>query len=306
VKAEDIQYRIVAANENVLKSAIHIASSHFPEDHSSRNLENLRWLYLNNPSGVAMLVIAEVGAIWVGMLALVPVALRINGQKQAAYFAANVMTHPKHRNANIFIKLIKISKLYLCLQNSWLIGHPNKLATPGWRRQKMEFRYDLRLSLLVPCLGLRFLREQSVKTIDELARIPWNKAVTQSCRDGLVRIEYTAEYLKWRYLDAPLKRYHLRCVFSDLGEFRGFYVEKKFWCGTGVIVDYMFFGKVTLSPFKIPKIILVPSVSSTCNSEFPLTVKLPLKKSVGWFMSTWGVMVEDWRCNGITLGASDF
>jgi len=103
--------------------------------------------------GIGRVVIAAGEAGYVGMIGLAPIRIRKGAQTIRANIAMNVLVHPEHRSANLFVKMIRAAQAELSSTDEWLIGHPNANAYPGWRRRKMAFRPGMRVHLALPMVG---------------------------------------------------------------------------------------------------------------------------------------------------------
>ncbi|WP_123056809.1 GNAT family N-acetyltransferase, partial [Vibrio cyclitrophicus] len=94
---------------------------------------------LDNPNGSGQCVTVTLNDEIIGNFFLVATSVTVNGVVKKGYFATDVLTHPEHRDKNLFVKMIRKSITYLKEEKKFIVGHPNKNAIPGWKRTKMEF-----------------------------------------------------------------------------------------------------------------------------------------------------------------------
>lgn len=298
----DLQYVHLIADEAALQSAMTLAASHFPPEHPCRNVGYLRWLYLQNPAGPATLVVALDGHHWVGMLALVPIELLHDGKPQAASFCVNVLSHPAYRGKNIFVNLIKLSRELLAARRTWLIGHPNTAAIPGWTRRKMQFRDPLRPS--IPSVSISNWMRQTVRIRNrpDLLALPaelWNPKWPG------VRIRLSPEFMAWRYLDHPCRIYDMRTVRTAFASQPiGLTVSRPFKPGVRLVVDWTHPGCKAL-PGRFP-LQLVMAPRSGASSDAQALWQPTERKSMAFFVSTWDTELPNTAFHELTLGASDF
>lgn len=199
----------VLANKDVIDEVIGLGKTYYNEGSELLNGKYLSWLYLDNPNGQAKLVCSYANDLLVGVIALIPFNCYISGDLRSGYFASNVLTHPSYRGKNLFIKMIRYSQTILHDEQSFLAGHPNDSALPGWKRTKMNFGAPL-----FSCITLRKPGTKVVELSEEYS----------SMLDVLYdEIRYNQEkhlhlpsidYLKWRYNDCPTKKYKV-CLVID-------------------------------------------------------------------------------------------
>ncbi len=298
----ELEYTHLTADESALQPAMELAASHFPDDHPTRSINYLRWLYLRNPAGPATLVIAVDGTRWAGMLALVPLMLSHDGRPQPACFCVNVLSHPAYRGRNIFVNLIKLSQELLSGEGRWLIGHPNAAAVPGWTRRKMSFRDTLRPSIPNFMPWQDRWQGSAVRSRAELDTLP--AAVWRGTRPG-VRIQYSPAFMAWRYLDHPCRAYELRAV-RRRGQATpaGLTVTRAFKPGVRLTVDWTDEDCRAL-PGLIPQnLVMAPDRTATAQGQ--ALWQPTQRKSMPFFVSTWGVELPNTAFHELTLGASDF
>ena len=297
---------IFTASSTHIQKLIEFGKIYYQEDHPILKENFLRWFYLENPSGPAMLVVAQEENEWIGLIALIPIALTAANQTQKACFAVNVLTHPSHRGKNLFVKMIVRAKEFLKSESIWLIGHPNENAFPGWKRQKMKFYPPLLPFIVKPLLpfsGLKILPIHSVKQLQEITSNFWNEIKVS---DG-VGIEYSFKFIAWRFLDSPYRKYRIDAIYRGK-KFLGLKISRKYKGIINILIDYI--GPVESLKEVIrcgyrPTILMHSGEGAIQSTICKSTWILPIKKNLKFFMSNWESLdIVD--ASRITLTSSDF
>lgn len=295
------------ANSSHFESLIELGHSYYPVNHPVLTNEFLKWFYIDNPEGNATLIVAHEENLWMGIIVLIPVMLECpSGQLQKACYAVNVLTHPDHRTKNLFVKMIRHTRDILSNNNIWLLGHPNTNAIPGWRRQKMEFRDPLHLYLAKFNLPFSSIYTNRIVSLDQLLKIPLSFWSVLTDRHD-VHIRYTPEFIAWRFLDAPHRKYVVSTVYKS-EEFLGLHVTRRFKGPIDLMVDFItpsrMAGDVCSSVWR-PTLVM-HSNTGTAGTEIRKGCwKLPVKRQFPFFVTTWE-QEDVFDMSGITLAASDF
>lgn len=282
-------------SENILKDMVILGESFYPKDHLNLSRSYLDWILNKNPFGLSLIATAYEGNVLIGMISLIPLVLSNGRDLKQCYFAINVLTHPQHRNKNIFLKLADICISY-CSENSyWLLGHPNRLALPGWTRKKMNFRGRLLPRLKFPSFS--FFSKDVIKVTSE-DMIP--AFDTTGCVGGW-HINYTKEFLEWRYFSTlPGKKYEIFIIKNKTGQTTGFFSCRQFKFGIKLLVDYFYSepGINVSHPTSFLLAMLPKDVSSG-------GISLPFDKSIPFFVTTYGSTECNTNFDALTLGATD-
>ncbi len=296
------------ATRDLLPNIIQLGASHYAKDHPALRTDYLAWLYLKNPAGPAKVVSATEGASWMGMIALIPVRLAVNDRVQDACYAIHVLSHPAHRGKSLFAKMISHAKQVLADSNVWLIGHPNTPSTPGWTRQHMHFRPPLApylAPLRNPLGGYALAPLADKPSLLSLPPSIWKLPTN----DGIVRVRHDPDFIYWRYLQAPARKYSLTCVSSKQGPI-AIYVTRPFkgplrlavhWSATPSL------PKPVFSTVTKPTLIMYPEAAQPADGSTHSPWRLPLRRRLPFFATTWTAEAEPpLDFSGVTLAASDF
>ncbi len=298
------QITALPCDSSHLAFIIKLGETYYPKGAPICTEDYLKWFYLDNPEGPATLIVAREGDLWIGFMALIPVRLEYAGQLHKACFAVNVLTHPQHRNKNLFVKMIKCAREFLTGRGIWLMGHPNANAVPGWKRQKMIFRNPLQVFLVKISLLAKIRRINSFDQLRELPSSFWS-GLTDT--QGL-HLKYTPEFIRWRFLDAPHREYVITAV-ERLGELAGLRVTRHFKGPFDLMVDHIAsvsqLGNV-FAGLQKPTILMHSGIGHAADEIKRRCWKLPLKRTIPFFLATWeSPPVMDDRID-ITLAGCDF
>ncbi|WP_170309531.1 GNAT family N-acetyltransferase [Litorilituus lipolyticus] len=282
-----------------------LSRAYYDENHPVLNDAYLNWIYLENPAGKATLVLVEEEQIYIGVIALIPLVLKVNGKSQQACFAINVLTHPEHRKKSLFTKMIKFAKTYLAEENIWLLGHPNRNALPGWKRQKMQFKPEF--SAYMPKFKWPFSSYKSKKITSraELEALPetfWQ----QTMPENTIYLENSLAFIAWRYLDAPFSNYTVNLI-QHKNNAIGLTISKPFKGPVSLMVHYASNGDAIDQVVRTNRPTLIMS-SSTGNYADKLHAgcwKLPLNKTMPFFLSSWQTEQDNYDFSPLTLAVCD-
>jgi hypothetical protein len=289
------------------ESIIGVVASSYPKGHQALDKDFLKWFYLDNPAGRATLIVAHERDFWIGLMVLIPVILESHCRSQRACFAVHGLTHPKHRGKKVFIKMIKCASDFLANQGVWLLGHPNAYALHAWKRQNVTFREPLRLFLAKFNLPFSSTRVHRISSLEQLRELPsrfWHALADKPD----AHIKYTPEFIAWRFLDAPHREYFVSAV-ENRGVLLGLRVTRRFKGPFDLMVDYAASSSTlggVLSSVRRPTLLVHSGFGSAAYELKKRCWKLPFKREIPFFLSTWDSRTDIDDMTGITLSASDF
>ena len=296
--------RIEAVTPRLIKPMIDFGSIHYPPGNPNLDGLYLSWLCLENPAGPAQAVIIEVERRIVGLALLIPIELRFDGKEQLSYFVVNVLTHPEHRKRRLFSHIIDAAKHFCGANGSWLMGHPNQAALAGWKRKEMTFRAPL-VGMLG---GLGFGFGQRFEVLDTEAKMKATWPAVEGSIDGdpaEVRIKRSVEFMRWRFLTRPERRYCVAAHFGSNGVVAGFSVTRRFRAGVHLVVDHGVNKEVASAiALRRPSLTMVPANRMAALSAETGSHSLPFKKEIPFFATCFDNRDADF--SRITLAASDF
>ena len=106
------------------------------------NKDYLRWQYLCNPAGNALVVVARADSgELAGQYVVVPMEFKVDNEIVRGSLSLNTLTHPEYRGQGLFTQMAK--KTYeICERSGFLmtLGFPNKNSYPGFVR-KLQFSH---------------------------------------------------------------------------------------------------------------------------------------------------------------------
>lgn len=300
------QITLLTANYAHFQKFKKLCKMHYVEGHPVFNDEFLSWIYLENPAGIAKLIVASEGDEWIGVMALIPIVLECD-EPQSAYFVIHVLTHPEHRKKNLFVKMIRFARDELSNQGVWLLGHPNASAKPFWKRQKMEFRDSLFIYFAKIRIPFSGYKESRIKSFNQLKQLP-EEFWKELSRISNVHIKYSPEFIAWRFLDAPHKEYIVTSVEKN-GNLLGLRVTRRYKGPIDLMIDCIgtkeAMGDLLKSAYR-PTLIMHSGVGSSEEAILSSSLRIPVKREIPFFVTTWQCKELDFDVTGITLAASDF
>jgi ribosomal protein S18 acetylase RimI-like enzyme len=210
-----------------------------------------RWMYLQNPAGVAQLFTAVAAGRVVGFAALVPRRMYAAGAVHSAWHTADLSVSISHRRRGIAGAMRKAARQAVDRgEVEFLYGHPNSKSAGAHRKAGFRAIGDMQRYALVlrsqsylqrvvrvpivarglglavdPFLGLSRLRKMPRDfSLEEVQR--FDQSYDELDREALSRQGgifgvRDAAYLNWRYLDVPGQ--NIRCIaLRERGKLRGF------------------------------------------------------------------------------------
>ena len=221
-------------------------STYYSQRSPVRQLDYLEWLYTKNPNGEAELVLSvDEDGSYIGMMALVPFSILCGQTEISARAVFHVLVHARHRTKNLFARMIRAARAHCRNAGAWLIGHPNKNATPGWRVTRMKFRGGYETRVAPPLIGgascisddatLTLLSAKSLCDCELDPLVCWQRGLNSPI------LKADAAFIKWRFLDHPVHRYH---VYGWLTEKKlvAYYVRRRYRPGVWLAADWQGHG----------------------------------------------------------------
>lgn len=279
--------------------------SYFQPDDRLLTEHYTRWLYAENPFGLARMVQVREGDRWVGFMAMIPVELVKQGAHLRGYYVVNVLVHPQHLGKHLFGRMISAAKKYAEAENAVLIGHPNDMALKSWQRARMQFHEPLRPSLAIPKpwrIGLAVHREKSLSQLATATHV-----LADAVGNAKVwRVAATPEYLDWRYLRHPTNAYAVQSL-QRAGELVGIQITKWVRLGVGLLVDQFVQPQhVNTATGKLPLLTICFLPDSVTRERSGSVWVLPWKKRIPFFMTHTPQGVESASAASLGLSPSDF
>lgn len=276
----------------------------FPRSHHSRNPKYLRWLLADNPAGHAKVIFIEKHESWVAFMAMIPVRLRVGARKALGYYVVDVLVHPEYQGNHLFSRMITTAKEYCASTAADLIGHPNSLAKPFWRRARMKFRDSLRPMVAVPSILKRDFRTRyaDLSTVPE----PFGSAVNAGASlEREVRVDADGDYVRWRYLSHPINHYLIQ-VLSQNQRPVGIQILKSVRPGVKILMDQFLASEKKESALKVlPPVTICFVPESAAESFRPRLQPLPTTRRLPYFLTPGDSTVSQSEAL-LGLSASDF
>lgn len=264
-----------------------------------------RWLYSENPFGLARMVKVTEGDRWVGFMAMIPVELARRGERLRAYYVVNVLVHPEFLGKHLFGRMITAAKKLVSDESAVIMGHPNEMALKSWQRARMHFHDVLKPVLAVPKLLSRGFRACDVNDIKQLqTALPLLAAEAAKAQRWSLAV--TSDYVSWRFLCHPTNAYRVQLLEYN-GASAGILISKKVRPGINLLVD-----QFTLERHAVKALAYLPwfTISFRPNAymrEFSGSLwPLPVKKQIPFFCTYYQQPFNSDDVMNLGLSASDF
>jgi len=212
----------------LIRRDIHDADDPLPEGDDAR----ASWLYAKSPEGPATILAMRVrGGPWIGMVAIVPRRMYMDGHSCSGAFLCDFYVNPRHRTILPALALQRYAKQYLSDLGIANYAIPNGRSLPIFRRlgsdhvmQRMRWARPIRFRkylsrrqiALAGIVGPVFdasaftfdhlrsaaaitVRPEWLSSIDERFDDLWKSVPTTGAFIG----DRSSAYLRWRFLDEP-------------------------------------------------------------------------------------------------------
>lgn len=287
---------LIPVDDGVLDEMLAFGALHYPAGDPYRSRTYREWLFLANPHGRAIAAVVRHEGALIGQAALIPVRFRMpEGGIQSGHFVVDVLTHPEHRNRRLFSRIIDAAMEGARRGGSWLLGHPNSAAMPGWKRKEMQFRPPLAPRFLVPSPFGHGRWEWNRDRI--LAR--WPDVESAVLSSDVPEIDRTADFVEWRFFRRPDKTYKTGLLLNGDAIPIAWQASTPWRHGVQLLVDHACARRTHLAA-GLGKLALLPPGEESVANAF----RLPVRKEVPFFLTDPSERNVD--CRRVTLAASDF
>jgi GNAT superfamily N-acetyltransferase len=299
-----LQLEVCKFDESFLSEHQALFASYFPSDHQLLDPAYLRWLYIGNPGGQARTVIAREGGESIGFMALIPVALERVGEELQAYFVVNVLVHPAHQGKHVFGKMIQAARGFVNGEGAALMGHPNALALPQWRRSKMHFHGELQPMLVRPAPG-NFLPHRQVRHLQAGWEL-WKELASRRSKSMQWQVKVSSDLLSWRFLSHPRKKYALYASGPSTNPVALHATTRVKHLARLLLDSYVAVAgteRQALSALPWPTIAMRPQRELEATAGF---IKLPIDKRIPFFLTRNEHALRSDELVSVGLTATDF
>lgn len=291
--------------DNQLGPLFELFGSYFQPDDRLLTAAYTRWLYAENPFGLARMVKVTEGERWVGFMAMIPVELVRRGERLRAYYVVNVLVHPEFHGKQLFGRMISAAKKLVTDEAAVLMGHPNDMALKSWQRANMHFHDVLKPGLVAPRLGTRGMSASNVVDIKQLqTALPLLTAEAAEAQKWSLAV--TSDYVSWRFLRHPTNTYRVQLLESN-GVPAAILVTRKVRPGINLLVD-----QFTLERHAVDALGCLPWFTiyfrpKSSMREFSGSLwALPVKKQIPFFFTYYQQPFAAGDVMNLGLSASDF
>ena len=279
--------------------------SYFKPDDRLLTATYTRWLYADNPFGLARMVRVTEGERWVGFMAMVPVQLARRGELLRAFYVVNVLVHPAFHGKHLFGRMITAAKKLAEAEGAALMGHPNDMALKSWQRARMHFHEPLRPSLAWPRPWARGLSAHAVRAAGQL-QASASVLASVATQSESWRVAASPAYLDWRYLRHPSNTYGVQALTVQ-GAPAGVQVTKRVRPGVRLLVDQWVPPEHTRGATnRLPPLTLCFWPDSITQEMSGAVWALPWKKRIPFFFTCAPALETAAGVARLGLSASDF
>lgn len=248
---EQVIYSLEEFRDRDFSRLIRLTESSYPGREIS-DQQYLDWEYKQNPAGKALINVALEGEKCVAQYLVIPRDFQVDGEIVKASLSVNTLTHPMHRGNSLFPKLAELNYL-LCIQQKCLftLGVPNANSYPVFI-DKLSFQALGRVPFLLKTfqpqsvLWNLFTKKRTKKGTDielDLSEIPtaadpgvsffdpdkdlelYRPFMNKFRETKKVAVYRSADYLRWRYISIPIRKYYL-LKYIESGEMKAMAVVR--------------------------------------------------------------------------------
>ncbi|OAT51688.1 GNAT family protein [Providencia heimbachae] len=240
-------------------------SLHYTDNNRLFEKRYLPWLLNNNPVGQGEVITVTLGNELIASMFIIPLEIVSKDNLKLGYYVTDVLSHPQHRDKNLFVKMIRFLIDKVKIEKKFIIGHPNKNAMPGWKRTKMTFQPPLKNIIYTPkiksCLTVS---KKKINSLEQLQQIEKYLCISNSFEEN--KINANAKFLYWRYCEHPTIKYDIITYYIK-DKFIGLSVEikTKKIISKVIHVDFLNGYEQLIYSCSLPKIFILPSKYVTTN-----------------------------------------
>ena len=261
-------------------------SCYFDESNRVFNNEYLKWFLIDNAMGRAKTVLIKNKNKIIANMFIIPIVLTEKDVNKKAFFVVDVLTHPKYRDKNLFVKMIRKLIEYAKENKLIIIGHPNKASTPGWKRTKMVFNEPLESFLSKSNFYSKNIKRLIINNKNDLLKL--NNEINEILEESNeLIVKSDCNYILWRYLEHPLKKYKIEVIFHK-NIVIGVVVSYKYKLVIDRVVHYFIrngYDKDVFNSTIIPKIYSFPN-NNTINTSYGIYFHLkPVGEKINYFLT---------------------
>lgn len=219
----------------------------------------LPWLLNNNPAGQGEVITINLGDELIASMFIIPLEIKSKDNIKLGYYVTDVLSHPQHRDKNLFIKMIRFLINKVKIEKKFIIGHPNKNAMPGWKRTKMTFQPPLKNIIYTPNIKSHLIvRKEKINSFEQLQKIDKYLCISNSFEQN--KVNANADFLYWRYCQHPTTKYNIISYFIK-DKFIGLTVEikTKKIISKVIHMDILNGYEKLIYSCSLPKIFILPS-----------------------------------------------
>lgn len=264
---EEKEYNIGKFTDPDYSRLIRLTESTYPGREIS-HAGYLQWEYAHNPDGDAIIFVAALSDKLIAQYLVIPHMYQVHGKILPGTLSLNTLTHPIHRGHALFPKLAELTYLS-CLEKNldFTLGVPNAKSFPVFT-EKLGFETLGRVPFLMKSFRPQSLLWQlfTKKRLKQGSDLQINPEIFPSQgSDGIsffnpnqdkdlhtaflkkfseekkIATYRSLEYIRWRYLDIPLRKYYLFKLVKDgkMVAFAVYRAREIYGLRCGILMDFI-------------------------------------------------------------------
>lgn len=218
------------ASEIDIPEIVKVLKASLGEDQLELSEEVWRYKHIDNPFGKSIVFLAVEDKKIIGVRAFMRWQWQEASKQFSALRAVDTATHPDHQGKGIFKKLtLKAVDFAKANNHHFIFNTPNEQSRPGYLKMGWKQVGKVYVGLKPSLYFLRPKKSSQAYSIEknisqtelEVLCTDWNKKL--EAKSGLFTPK-SAEMLKWRYEENPLKSYE---VIAGNGYYLAAYIKKR-------------------------------------------------------------------------------
>lgn len=203
------------AIEKDIPEIVSVLKASLGEKELSLSEEIWKYKHIENPFGRSLVLIAEEEKKIIGVRAFMRWQWCTKGRRMSSFRAVDTATHPTHQGRGIFKKLTLTALKFAKEEGAaFVFNTPNEKSRPGYLKMGWKVTGNIQVGIKpalnsfwkifkkIPDYQINY--EASSVIIENLCS-KWNGKLN----DDKIYTEKSADYLKWRYENNPLRSYEV-------------------------------------------------------------------------------------------------
>jgi GNAT superfamily N-acetyltransferase len=203
-----MEYTVRVANEQDVPAIIELFKISLGTEYGAPKESFWRWKHIDNPFGKSPVLLAFDGGKLIGLRAFMRWQWQYKGQVLPSFRAVDTGTHPDYRGKGIFSRLTKqlIAELKESEPPSFIYNTPNAVSKPGYLKMGWQVLGKPVVFGSVTLQHSRYAKLRFERYHEDLQELDFTTLPTDYNVDvnpGLIHVNHSLDYYKWRYQSIP-------------------------------------------------------------------------------------------------------